>query len=166
MIFFGRLIKVIKSWLSKLLPNDEYKEKNILYFLAESAVIFCMILIFVIILSITGIFNKNIPIEVFGLFSLWFFCVYIFLRYVFSGIEYTEIFTEADYKKEKNLLLKNNLLFLFLLIIGFTFFNGITSTFFEFVIDLVMPCIFIALIKYVMELISLRWSYKKNKRIE
>jgi hypothetical protein len=106
------------------------------------------------------------PIEVFGLFSLWFFCVYIFLRYVFSGIEYTEIFTEADYKKEKNLLLKNNLLFLFLLIIGFTFFNGITSTFFEFVIDLVMPCIFIALIKYVMELISLRWSYKKNKRIE
>lgn len=58
MIFFGRLIKVIKSWLSKLLPNDEYKEKNILYLLAESAVIFCMILIFVIILSITGAVRK------------------------------------------------------------------------------------------------------------
>jgi hypothetical protein len=162
MIFFGRMILVIKTWLSKLLPKDEYKEKQILYFIAESAVIFIFILILISILSINEIFNRSYPVGLTSLYSLGFFFAYILLRYIFSGIEYTEIVTEKDYRKEKRSILIKNIIILIALIIAYALLSGIPSNLNE-MVYLVIPPFFIVLIMYMFNFVSLKSSYNKNK---
>src|SRR5699024_8476697 len=39
MIYFGRMIDMEKTWIAKLLPQDEYRQKRLLYFFAEATVI-------------------------------------------------------------------------------------------------------------------------------
>lgn len=41
----------MRSWISFLLPNDEYKEKRILYFFSEGAIILLLILAGMLILN-------------------------------------------------------------------------------------------------------------------
>jgi len=162
MIFFGRMMLVIKTWISKFLPKDEYKEKYFLYIITESALLFISLLTFLFLLSFNENFNRSYSIGFFSLFSLGFFCLYFLLRYIFTGMEYTEIATENDYRKEKRAILMKNMSILIVLIIAYALLSGIPSNLNE-LIYLVLPPFFITLIMYLFNFVSLKSSYNKNK---
>ncbi|MCY8232587.1 hypothetical protein [Priestia endophytica] len=88
-----------KSWLSIFLPEDEYIEKRILYFLGEAAILgICVSLLFLIA-------SYTYPLHIIETNMFFSFVVvgqviYIFLRYIFSGMEYTDTFSSNDYKRE------------------------------------------------------------------
>ncbi|MEL4027147.1 hypothetical protein NST89_00615 [Caldifermentibacillus hisashii] len=86
----------MKSWISFLLPNDEYKEKKMLYFFSEGAIILFLSLIVMIIC------NKyfNLDVETVLLAAIAIFLFYVSGRYIISGIEYADITTESAYRKE------------------------------------------------------------------
>ncbi|MCU4852640.1 DUF3278 domain-containing protein, partial [Bacillus paranthracis] len=118
---------MIKSWLSILLPKDEYKKQKTLYFLAEASIILFITLI--ILFSIHRIFpnlepNPEISIGM----SISIFVIYIFTRYILSGIEYTNITTEQEFKKEKNRISLNSLKFILVFFIAYSFIIGIPKT--------------------------------------
>lgn len=89
----------MKSWLSFLLPDDEYREKKALYFLSEGSVILLLFLIG------TFFINKYVPnlqldLELALFLAIWLFIGYVFLRYIISGMEYTTFL--------RNRLIKDN----------------------------------------------------------
>jgi len=152
------------SWLSKMLPKDEYKEKKMVYFLAESAVIFMFILSTSFILSSFNIFNRSLSIGVVSLIALGFFITYILIRYIISGIEHTEIVTEIEYKKKRKAILQSSLFIMIGLIVAYAIVDGFPSTIKE-SLYLVIPAFLIALLIFFIEFISLKKSYNKNKSL-
>ncbi|TXR62073.1 DUF3278 domain-containing protein [Bacillus sp. AY18-3] len=161
MIYSGRLNNVIKSWLSILLPKDEYKKQKTLYFLAEASIILFITLI--ILFSIHRIFpnlepNPEISIGM----SISIFVIYIFTRYILSGIEYTNITTEQEFKKEKNRISLNSLKFILVFFIAYSLIIGIPKTQSQW-IDLVILILLSGIFMFSLGYVSLRRSYKKNK---
>src|SRR5690625_6610718 len=106
---------MIKSWISFLLPNDEYKRQRILHFFAEGSIL----LLIYLGLSFTtvNLTNWNFDLEVILGLAIVLFISYTFVRYTLSGIEYTDISTDKQYKKERNSFVQKSIIF------GFTFFT-------------------------------------------
>ncbi|MGM8366665.1 hypothetical protein ACLIBG_14510 [Virgibacillus sp. W0181] len=111
----------MKSWISFLLPNDEYKRKSMLYFYSEGAIILCTSLIVMLICS--NYFKMDVGIVL--LLSIAIFLLYVTTRYIVSGIEYTEVATEKAYKIELKVIFVRVIGF----IIIFTVLNIIWSGF-------------------------------------
>lgn len=65
-----------ESWVTMFLPNDEYKERRILYFIAEAFVLFIGFLGVVVLLNrFSGIFNTEssyILLSVIAILSLYY----------------------------------------------------------------------------------------------
>lgn len=81
---------MIRSFLNVFLSEDEYKRMRIVYFLAETTVITIVILL----LFGFGKYTLKIPhvnTELLLLLGPFLMITYPFLRYILSGIEYTEI---------------------------------------------------------------------------
>ena len=99
-----------KSWVSHFLPKDEYKEKRILLFIAESVV---LIFALSIILVFLNVFIELPKYSLEGVLLLYLICIsgYVLIRYVFSGIEYTNVFDINDYKKEFKKIIYNSFKF-------------------------------------------------------
>lgn len=137
-----------------LFGHDEYKQQQIARFIVEGALLqfissFIMMGLY-ISTSIEPLFLLFIP---FALFL--FYCI---IRYMLSGIEFTDVFTEHDYKKMKkrNFVRAGSIL----LINGFMFYligTPLVDSFF-------IACIS-GFLMLTMETISLRNSYKKNKML-
>jgi hypothetical protein len=144
----------MNSWITKFLSDDEYKQKQLLAFIAEG----------VVLQFVSGfvLFALHLYYGIDLLFMLvtpLIFLFYVYGRYLLSGIEYANIFTEEDYKKKKKRFFLIELpgfviLFFFLQllftqnvplrdIIGLTITTGIVLT--------------------IVNLVSLRRSYNKNK---
>jgi hypothetical protein len=75
----------MKSWISFLLPSDEYKEKRILYFLSEGS--FILLISLIILLMI----NRYVPnfhnyIELALMLSIVAFLIYVTAREVFDVV--------------------------------------------------------------------------------
>ncbi|MBC5635211.1 MULTISPECIES: DUF3278 domain-containing protein [Ornithinibacillus] len=152
----------MKSWLSFLLPDDEYREKRALYFLFEGSVILLLFLIGIFII------NRYVPyfqIDLeFALFiAIWIFLGYVFLRYITSGMEYTDISTEKAYKKQLKVILTKSCGFVIifhLLYLVFMFPNSISEWY-----EMIAVSIIGGLILFFVDYISLKNSYKKNKEL-
>ncbi len=151
---------LMDSWISFLLPNDEYKKLKMLYFFAEGAI---MLFLFLIVMTV-GNRYFNVNIEVILLASIALFLFYVCGRYIVSGIEYTDVATEETYRKAFRLIVIRTMgfvvIFLSLYII---FMNGLTSL--TEGIELLGLLISVSLVWFLSSYISLKRSYKKNKEL-
>lgn len=152
---------MIKSWLSFLLPKDEYKKQKALYFLAEASIIlFITLIILFSIHRISPYLGPSPEISI-GM-SISIFVIYIFTRYIFSGIEYSNVTTEKEFRKEKNRIIFNSLKFILIFSITYSLIIGIPKTQSQW-IELVILILLSGIFMFLLEYISLRRSYKKNK---
>ncbi|MDQ0231995.1 DUF3278 domain-containing protein [Metabacillus malikii] len=148
----------MKSWISFLLPNDEYKEKRILYFFSEGAIVLLLTLIGMIILN--NYFNLDAETSL--LLSIAIFLFYVSGRYTMSGIEYTDIATERAYRKELKHIIVRTSSFVVIYILLYIVFTGVPSNQKEW-IDIIAILVGVCLLWFFTSYISLKRSYKKNK---
>ena len=156
----------MKSWLKIFLPEDEYKERQMLFFLAEAAVL--QVILIIVLIAVDQLF---IPLSSKFLLicCLAFLLFYVGLRYILSGIEYTDISTEKDYKAQVKILKIKSLGFIVIYLILAVIFEvvGWVSLFdsrkeqVDFFIILALAGVFM----FVTQYISLRKSYLKNKEL-
>lgn len=143
----------MKSWISFLLPRDEYKEKVMLYFYFEGAVI--------LLLSLIGmvIYNHFFDISVINalLISIVIFLIYIAGRYILSGIAYTDVTTYQKYKKEVKDTIAHIIIF-FVLMLLYLFIAGLKKW-----IEVLSLALSIGVVWFLTDFISLKRSYNKNK---
>jgi hypothetical protein len=145
---------MMSSWITKFLSDDEYKQKQVLAFIAEGVVFQFLTVIIMAILykqyEIDFLFVLGTPFLV--------FIFYVFGRYTLSGIEYTNIFTEEEYKAKRKHLLKGIPIFvLSFIILGLLFNIDTTLT------DLIGIGAITGILTALFNLTSLRRSYNKNK---
>src|SRR5690625_2467955 len=153
---------MIKSWISFLLPNDEYKRQRILHFFAEGSI---LLLIYLgLAFTTANLTNWNLDLEVILGLAIVLFISYTFVRYTLSGIEYTDISTDKQYKKERNSFVQKSIIF------GFTFFA--ISLFFigspewkRDWIETLSISIIASLLLFLINYISLKRSFKNNKDV-
>ena len=154
----------MKTWLKVFLPEDEYKERQMLFFLAEAAVVQVVLVLALMMIDQLFLPMTSKLMLVICLFSI---ILYVGVRYIFSGIEYTEVSTEKEYKKQVKLLRVKSIGFVVIYFVLAIFFYLIGSVSFfdsresqlEFFIILAIAGVFLFGIEYI----SLRKSYMKNK---
>lgn len=151
---------VVKSWISFLLPDDEYRERKILYFLSEGSIILLLFLIGILAL-INFVPSFQLDLEFSVILSIFIFSLYIFIRYMMSGMEYTEIVTEQDYKKELRVTVKKSSGFAVMFILSYVIFLRGSYGWFE----MVAVSLVAGFIMFFSSYISLKRSYKKNKEL-
>ena len=156
----------MKSWLKIFLPKDEYKERQMLFFLAEAAVL--QVILIIILIAVDQLFTP-LTSKFLLICCLAFLLFYVGLRYILSGIEYTDISTEKDYKAQVKILKIKSLGFIVIYLILAVIFEvvGWVSLFdsrkeqVDFFIILALA----GVLMFVMPYISLRKSYLKNKEL-
>lgn len=150
----------MKSWISFLLPEDEYREKKILYFLSEGAIILLIYLTAIFIIN-KYISYFQIDLE-FSLFTgIWVFLGYVFIRYIISGMEYTDISTEQDYNKKLKVTFVKSVGFVVIFVLLYIVFmlpSSVNEWF-----DMIGVSFIAGLILFSLDYISLKKSYRKNK---
>jgi hypothetical protein len=150
----------MKSWISFLLPRDEYKEKRMLYFYAEGAIILFLSLIIMLVTS--NYFNLNA--ETVLLIAIAIFLFYVSARYILAGIEYTDISTEKAYKKELSVIYVRMIGFVVIFMALYLLFDGVPSTLNKWM-EILGLLISVSIVWFLTNYISLRRSYKKNKEL-
>lgn len=150
----------MKSWISFLLPNDEYKEKKMLYFFSEGAIILFLSLIVMIIC------NKyfNLDVETVLLAAIAIFLFYVSGRYIISGIEYADITTESAYRKELRVIFIRTIGFVVIFMICYLIFTNSLKNLDEW-FEILSLLIGVSVIWFLSSYISLKRSYKKNKEL-
>ncbi|GAA5417389.1 hypothetical protein Pryu01_02452 [Paraliobacillus ryukyuensis] len=152
-----------KSWLSKFLPNDEYKERKMVYFIAESAVILALLLVVFALINNYSLYGNSTTGTI-TLLALFFFIAYILVRYTLSGIEYTEVTTKTKYTKERKAILTRSIVSIILIVIFSIVIQGIPANLSESA-DIVGPAILIGIFTFFGNYTSLRKSYNKNRNL-
>lgn len=152
-----------KTWISKLLPKDEYREKRLLYFFAEAAVILGGLL-FVYSLLASFISVMDIPGFAVAVISLLFIITYITLRTTLTGIEYPDVATEKRFKKKRRAVYYTALTFLVVFLVSNVIVKGIPTDL-EQTLDMVIPTILAAILFFLLNYLALKKSYKKNKEL-
>ncbi|MER2006877.1 MAG: hypothetical protein ABS939_05435 [Psychrobacillus sp.] len=137
----------ILQWLS----TDEYKQKVISKILVEGAILqfilsFVMIAVY-LFTDMEPLFLLLIPFAVFLFYSL--------ARYIFSGIEFANVFTADEIKAAK----KRNLLSSIAFCVGMSLLSILMG---RSMLDSVMVPLIAGILWFVMNSISLRKSVQKN----
>ena len=137
----------ILQWLS----TDEYKQKVISKILVEGAILqfilsFVMIAVY-LFTDMEPLFLLLIPFAVFLFYSL--------ARYIFSGIEFANVFTADEIKAAK----KRNLLSSITFCVGMSILSILMG---RSMLDSVMVPLIAGILWFVMNSISLRKSVQKN----
>ncbi|SHG77582.1 hypothetical protein [Ornithinibacillus halophilus] len=150
----------MKSWISFLLPNDEYKKKRMLYFFSEGSIILLLTLVGMSIL------NNYIDIktEVSLLLAIAIFLSYISGRYIISGMEYTDVVTEGAYRKELKHIFVRTGGFASIFMLLYLVVTGIPNSQSEW-IEIIALLLSVSLLWFITSYISLKRSYKKNKEL-
>lgn len=150
----------MKSWISVLLPDDEYKEKKMLQFLSEGA-----ILLFLSLLA-TLVFSRftSLDTETVLFLHAALFVVYVLGRYIVSGIEFTNIATEQEYRKELKLIVIKSAGFTVMFNVIFPFISGWPAGAGEWLSILGVSSL-AGLMMFFINYISLKRSYGKNKEL-
>lgn len=150
----------MKSWISFLLPDDEYKEKKMLYFFTEGAIILFLSLIVMMIC------NKffNLDTETVLLAAIAIFLFYVTGRYILAGMEYTDIATKHAYKKELRVVCIRTIGFVIIFMALYLIFINIPSSLNNWV-EILGLLISVSVVSFLSSYISLKRSYKKNKEL-
>ena len=156
----------MKTWLKIFLPNDEYKERQILIFLAEVAVL--QVILILVLMAIDQLFIP-LPSMFMLICCIFWILFYVGARYTLSGIEYTDICTEKEYKVQvKKIKTKSIRFFAICLILS------IILEVFEMVslfdtrsdrIDFFVMLALMGVFLFATDYLSLRKSYLKNKEL-
>lgn len=152
-----------KSWISVLLPDDEYKDQKMVYFFAEASLILFAVLA-ALFCTVRLFPNWNVGAELALGICIVTFLVYVGARYIFSGIEYTEIATEKAYKKEKKRISLKSLSFVIIFLVLYLLFYGIPDTGAK-GIEILVVVLLGGFFMFFTSYFSLKRSYKKNKDI-
>ena len=150
----------MKSWISFLMPVDEYKEKRMLYFFAEGGILLFLSLVLMMI----GNKYFSLDVEFILLSAIILFILYVFARYIVAGIEYTEVATEMAYKKELRVILVKSSTFLVGYTLLYLLFVGIPSSQSDW-INLIGVSLCVSIVMFLINYISLKRSYNKNKEL-
>jgi predicted exporter len=154
---------VKESWLSCILPDDEYKAQRIVYFLGEGALFMLGSLGFLLIG--TQVFSAwNIPIQLLAGIPIILFVAYVFIRYIVSGIEYTNVMSERAFEKEKKRIVVKSISFIVLFPLLYVLFLG-WQAFSEKSFDVAGIVLISGVLMFLAEYISLKRSYAKNKEL-
>ncbi|GAK04982.1 hypothetical protein JCM19037_3443 [Geomicrobium sp. JCM 19037] len=152
----------MNSWISYLLPKDEYKSTKVVHFLAEGGVILLISTISMLLLS-QYFFTINLSIALFVPVAIFLF--YVTGRYIVSGIEFTEVDSEDSYKRELKVASLKSISFailyslLSLLYLGFP--NNIND-----LMNLSGLLVLVGMFWFLANFISLKRSYTKNKALQ
>lgn len=152
-----------KTWISKLLPKDEYREKRMLYFFTEAAIILGVLLVLYTVLALY-IPILDIPGSIIALLSFMFLMTYITIRSILTGIEHPDVATEKRFKKQKRTSILTAISFMGIFIISSLLIKGIPSNV-EDVLDIIGPAFLAAIFFFIINYVSLKKSYKKNKEL-
>lgn len=150
-----------KSFLNFLLPNDEYKKEQLLYFLAEAAV---LAIVFSVLLAVINHYFIQAGLTTALLLIPVFMLLYIHFRYTFAGIEHTTIFTNNAYKKKRRSMLLQAIGSGVMFFILLTIFGGFPASSNDWYNNISVSLLFM-LFLFLVNFLSLRSSYKKNKDI-
>lgn len=153
---------MIRTWLSVILPNDEYRRQKMVYFFAEGSILLVIYLSLLFGIHRFSLWNFDLEAGL-GL-SIIVFVAYVFMRYIFSGMEHTDVSTEKQYKKQKKIYVMQAIAFIFIFLVIYILFAGFSTIKEQWreIIGLVtLGGIFLFLTNYI----SLKSSYKKNKDI-
>ncbi|MCM3722926.1 hypothetical protein [Solibacillus isronensis] len=153
----------MKNSLLFFLPSDEYKRNKIKGFFSE-ALLLVIIVNFFLLISIQ-FYNKDfINNEFFAFINIVIPAGYILIRYILSGIEYTAIFTSTDYSKENKRLVKNSFKFFVMFALLTLIFKGIPTDLKE-TTEILGVALIAAIILMIINWLSLKLSYKKNRNL-
>ncbi|WP_026674036.1 hypothetical protein [Alkalihalobacterium bogoriense] len=147
----------MKSWITPLLPHDEYKEKRILFFFAEGGLL--LFLSIVIMLVSSYFFTIGLRFGLF--FPIAIFLLYVTARYTFAGIEYPFIASEKAYKREFRLIIVRTITFVIIFFLLYLLLVDIQQEWRD-VVGLVTV---VSIVTFLTNYISLKMSYKKNKEL-
>lgn len=137
-----------------LLAQDEYRQQRTSKFVVEGA-LFQFILSFIMIALY--IYTEIEPMILLAI-PVFFFSFYILLRYILSGIEYSEVFSKDEYMQMK----KRNIF----RSIGFaTVFAVILILVKRSIFESVAVAFIAGVLWLIMDTISLHKSYRKNKEL-
>ncbi|GIO23302.1 hypothetical protein [Oceanobacillus sp. J11TS1] len=150
----------MKSWISFLMPEDEYKEKKMLYFFSEGAIL--LVLFLVVMFLVNKFIDLSTGVILFAGIAVFLF--YIFGRYILSGMEYTDIATEQEYKRAVRGLKSRTTSFVVLFAIFYLIY-GITSNSLVNWYEFTGMVISVGVVSFLFDFISLKKSYKKNKEL-
>lgn len=152
-----------ESWVTMFLPNDEYKERRMLYFIAEAFVLFIGFLGVVVLLNrFSGIFNTEssyILLSVIAILSL-----YVWIRYILSGMEYTNVVEKSEYKIELRKLIGSTSKFA-VLFAGVAIALKVTGAVIYSWVDLLAMTLLSNGLLLVAQFISLQRSFRKNREL-
>ncbi|MBH0160505.1 DUF3278 domain-containing protein [Fictibacillus sp. 26RED30] len=150
----------MKSWISFLLPDDEYKERKMLYFFSEGAILLFLSL-FVMLIA-----NKSLHLDAqtILLVAMGIFLFYVSGRYILSGIEYTDISTERAYKKELKATIMKTVGFIAIFLTIYLLFIGVPTSLNKW-IEISGLLVSVSVVKFLSSYISLKRSYLKNKEL-
>ncbi|QXE01628.1 hypothetical protein [Terribacillus sp. DMT04] len=151
-----------KTWIRFLLPDDEYKRRNIMSYFAEAAILQLGVLVIMLILARTGLISMEGELVL--LLLLFGSAAYIGIRYILSGMEYTDIMTEKAFQKERKRIVVKSITF-FLFFVGAYFLINLSETISTSPIDILGLGITTAVILFITDYASLRRSYQKNKEL-
>ncbi|MDE5413349.1 DUF3278 domain-containing protein [Alkalihalobacterium chitinilyticum] len=152
-----------KSWLSAILPSDEYKQKMLLYYLGEAAVLNLIVLLTLFFLN--RLFpHWNLSVEVGLGISIIVFIFYVSTRYMFSGMEYANVTTETSFKLERKKILLRSMSFISLYLLVYMIFIGFPRSEGQWseILGLVL---LIGFVYSISSYISLKRSYNKNRSL-
>lgn len=148
----------MKSWISVLLPDDEYKEKKMMQFLSEGAVLLFISLIGTLVVSNFIVLDT----ETILFLHIALFAVYVLGRYIVSGIEFTDIVTEQEYRKERRVIIVKSAGFTAIFILLYSAINGFPADIWGW-LNIGGVSVLAGVFMFLINFISLRRSYKKNR---
>ncbi|MBH0157252.1 DUF3278 domain-containing protein [Fictibacillus sp. 5RED26] len=150
----------MKSWMSFLLPDDEYKERKMLYFFSEGAILLFLSLFVMLI----GNKSFHLDAQTILLVAMGIFLFYVSGRYILSGIEYTDISTERAYKKELKATIMKTVGFIAIFLTIYLLFIGVPTSLNKW-LEISGLLVSVSVVKFLSTYISLKRSYLKNKEL-
>src|SRR5699024_8391288 len=147
-------------FLDKFLPEDEYKRKRILYFLAETTVLSLVILFGLAFLK--SVFKLPLDTEFIFLLTPPIMLAYLYFRYVFSGIEYTDLANKRDYKQSRRKAVLRSLFMGIVFALILLLIKGIPNNWYDGIDLIVLPILF-TVFYILFKFITLKKSYNQNK---
>lgn len=151
-----------KTWIHFLLPDDEYKRRNMLVYFAEASILQLVMMIVLVVISHFELF-PIVGVHVL-LWMLLGAIAYIWIRYILSGMEFAEIMTEKAYRRERKVIVIKSTSFLLIMCASISSFYVFGTMSVPLIEGLIVTFI-AALLLFLTNYVSLKRSYLKNREL-